>query len=221
MIGYLRGEVMEHTDGKVLMLVSGVGYSVNVPSGPSYLSLLPGQAGELYIHTHVREDALDLFGFATRMEKEIFLTLLTVNGVGPKVAMGILTRVQPDDLIRAVVGGDVDSLTKIPGIGKKTAERVVLELGDKLRKKLEAGEFGGSKGKLAVSSTKGPSGASYAGKSGDGFSSAFHDAKEALVGLGYRENDVSVLLQRVLSEAETPPKHAEELVKTALRQLIS
>jgi Holliday junction DNA helicase RuvA len=218
MIGFLRGEVMEHSDGKVLMLVSGVGYSVSVPGGPSYLSILPGQPAELYIHTHVREDALDLFGFATRVEKEIFLTLLTVNGVGPKVAMGILTRVHPDDLIRAVVEGDTDSLTKIPGIGKKTAERVVLELGDKLRKKLEAGDFAGSKAKLTQPSLKGSSVASLSAP--NGAREAFRDAKDALVGLGYREQDVAVLLQRVLSESENPPKHAEELVKTALRQLI-
>ncbi len=219
MIGYLRGEVMEHSDGKVLLLVSGVGYAVNVPASPSYLSVLPGQSAELYIHTHVREDALDLFGFTTRVEKEIFLTLLTVNGVGPKSAMGILTRVHPDDLIRAVVEGDTDSLTKIPGIGKKTAERVVLELGDKLRKKLEAGDFAGSKAKLASPSMKGSSGALFAGLE-NSKNAALRDAKEALVGLGYREQDVAALLQRVISESETPPKHAEELVKTALRQLI-
>lgn len=219
MIGYLRGEVMEHSDGKVLMLISGVGYSVNVPASPSYLSVLPGQSTELYIHTHVREDALDLFGFTSRVEKEIFLTLLTVNGVGPKSAIGILSRVHPDDLIRAVVEGDTDSLTKIPGIGKKTAERVVLELGDKLRKKLEAGDFAGSKAKLTSPSLKGGSGALFAGVE-SAKKAIFNDAKEALVGLGYREQDVAALLQRVISESENPPQHAEELVKTALRQLI-
>jgi Holliday junction DNA helicase RuvA len=201
------------------MLVNGVGYSVSVPGSPSYLSVLPGQTTELYIHTHVREDALDLFGFTTRTEKEIFLTLLTVNGVGPKSAMGILTRVNPDDLIRAVVEGDTDSLTKIPGIGKKTAERVVLELGDKLRKKLEAGDFAGSKTKLTSPSLKGGTGALFAGIE-KAKNAVFNDAKEALVGLGYREQDVSALLQRVISESENPPQHAEELVKTALRQLI-
>jgi Holliday junction DNA helicase RuvA len=218
MIGYLRGEVLEHTEGKILMLVSGVGYSVNVPTSPSYMSVLPGQSSELYIHTHVREDALDLFGFTSRAEKEIFLTLLTVNGVGPKSAMGILSRVHPDDLIRAVVEGDSDSLTKIPGVGKKTAERVVLELGDKLRKKLEAGDFGAGKGKAVSPSMK--SAAAGPRFSADMPRDAFRDAKEALVGLGYREQDVTVLLQRVLAEAETPPKHAEDLVKTALRQLL-
>src|SRR3954454_8889373 len=134
MIGYLRGEVLEHTEGRMLFLVAGVGYAVSVPTRSSYFSFAPGFATDLHIHTHVREDALDLYGFSSRVEKEIFLTLLTVNGVGPKMALGILSRVEPDELIRAVVEGDKDSLTRVPGIGKKTAERVVLELSDKMRK---------------------------------------------------------------------------------------
>ena len=201
------------------MCSSDLGYSVTVPSSASYLSLIPGKAVELFIHTHVREDALDLYGFASRMEKEIFLTLLTVNGVGPKMAIGIMSKVNPDELLRAVVEGDKDSLTQIPGIGKKTAERVVLELSDKIRKKMESGDFGGMRASSSHADLPLMKGAKLA----SGISArptVLQDAKEALVGLGYREQDVSALLQRVLADFETPPAHAEELVKSALRQLL-
>src|SRR3954466_12919629 len=132
MIGYLRGQVMEYADGRVLLAVgsreSAVGYSVTVPQGPSYLSILPESSAELFIYTHVREDALDLYGFRTRAEKDVFLTLLTVNGIGPKLALGVLSGADAGPLVRAILDGDKDCLTRIPGVGKKIAERVVLEL---------------------------------------------------------------------------------------------
>src|SRR4051812_12971584 len=98
MIGYLRGEILENADGKLLLTVSAsetgaVGYAVTVPQSPAYLAWLPGKSVEIFIHTHVREEALDLYGFANRMEKELFLTLLSVNGIGPKGAMGIMNKV--------------------------------------------------------------------------------------------------------------------------------
>lgn len=223
MIGYLRGEILEHSEGRMLVLVSGgtagVGYSVQVPQGPAYLDLLPGKTVELYIHTHVREDALDLYGFASRVEKELFLTLIGVNGIGPKVGLSILSSIEPGSLIQAILEEDKDSLTRIPGIGKKTAERVVLELGDKIRKKMESGAFAGTiaqpgAGASAALSRK------AAAVAASGPSRVVEDAKAALVGLGYREQDVASLLNRVLAEFETPPRQAEELVRTALRQLI-
>lgn len=214
MIGFLRGEVLEHSDGKAVVLVSGVGYAVSIPQGASYLSFTAGKTVELHIHTHVREDSLDLFGFASRSEKEIFLTLLTVNGIGPKVAMGILSKVETGELIRAVVEEDKDALTQIPGIGKKTAERVVMELGDKLRKKLESGEIGAIQPQRSRKDT-----ASVTKRPADPRDAAFFDAKDALVSLGYREQEVAFLLQQVLNESEKSPADAEEWVKAALRQL--
>lgn len=214
MIGYLRGEVLDHSEGKVLLLLSGVGYSVTVPQSPSYIAFTPGKPAELFIYTHVREDMLDLYGFATKLEKELFLTLLSVNGIGPKVALGILTRVEPDQLIRAVVDGNKDSLTEIPGIGKKTAERVVMELGDKMRKKLEAGDFGSRPARAAIKA------GAASQRSENGHSRVVQDARDALVGLGYREQDVSLLLQRMLSEGSSIETRAEDLVKSALRQLL-
>src|SRR5947209_4513669 len=101
MIGYLKGEVLEHADGRILVLVvpggserSGVGYSVSVPQSGCYAGLVPGKAAELYVHTHVREDALELYGFVTSLEKQLFLDLMAVNGIGPKLGMAILSAVE-------------------------------------------------------------------------------------------------------------------------------
>ena len=115
-----------------------VGYSVNVPRNSQYELLPNGKVIELFIHTHVREDQLDLYGFATKSEKELFLTLLSVNGIGPKGALSILSGADTSQLVQAIIEGDKALLTKLPGVGKKTAERMVLELSDSLRKKMDA-----------------------------------------------------------------------------------
>ena len=126
MIGYLQGEILDISDGKVLMGVGDrlpsrttgmVGYFVAIPLNASYGGWMLGQQVELFIHTHVREDALDLYGFATRMEKELFLTLLSVNGIGPKSALGILSGVEPGSLIDAIIHEDRAYLMQIPGFG--------------------------------------------------------------------------------------------------------
>lgn len=214
MIGYLKGKILEHADGRMLVDVSSVGYQVTVPASAEYGRLLEGEAVELFIHTHVREDALDLYGFASRTEKELFLTLLTVNGIGPKGAIGILSKVDPASLIQAILTGDKVGLTQIPGIGKKTAERVVLELGEKMKKRVEAGEFGGLQ--AAVRNKQ------RAAKISDPDISIafdlFEDAKGALVGLGYKEQEASQILKRALSELETPPQRVEDLIRTALQR---
>ena len=214
MIGYLRGEVLDHVDGKMILSVADVGYQVTVPAGPNYLGFTAGNRVELFIHTHVREDALELFGFATRFEKDVFLTLLTVNGIGPRGAMGILSNIESEELISAILDGDRERLTKIPGVGKKTAERVVLELADPLRKKQEAGLFGSASTRASVGSAARDTMALPRSKN-----QVVSDARSALVGLGYRDADVTTLLNRVIAESETPPTGAEELIRTALRQL--
>lgn len=125
MIGYLQGEILEHSDGKMLIGVgdrkqSGVvGYSVAVPQSAIYGSYLAGQMIELFVHTHVREESFDLYGFNSKFEKALFLTLLTVNGIGPKSALGILSVVEPNQLVDAIIQGDQAFLTRAPGIGKK------------------------------------------------------------------------------------------------------
>ena len=216
MIGYVKGSVLECGEGRVLVGVEGssshaVGYLVSTPQRVEYQNFLPGSRAEFFIYTHVREDALDLYGFATYEEKEVFLTLLQVNGVGPKSALGILSAVQPKLLVDAVLEGDQAYLTQIPGIGKKTAERVVLELRDKFKKKVDAGLWKSASSPLAVSAP--PSTRTQRG------SSVYQDARAALVSLGYKENLVSELLDRVWSEFEVPPSKVEELIRSALRQL--
>jgi Holliday junction DNA helicase RuvA len=218
MIGYLRGQVMESSAGRVLLAVgapdSAIGYSVTVPQGPSYLSIQAGKGAEFFVHTHVREDALDLYGFRNRSEKDVFLILLTVQGIGPKLALGMLSGAEAGPLVRAILEGDKEFLTRIPGVGKKTAERVVLELADPLKKKIEAGLLIDPRFERRPNAR---TGSATAGPASSG--SLVRDAREALVGLGYRELEVSALLARVMEEMEPPPARAEELIRTALKQL--
>lgn len=223
MIGYLRGEILGGSEGKLLVLVpggsaGGVGYAVAVPRHGSGGAPKPGATIELFIHTHVREDALDLYGFASPLEKELFLTLLAVNGVGPKVALAILSAIEPLELVRAILDEDKALLTRIPGVGKKTAERLVIETSDRLRRKMEAGLISG-RNPSETGATAARHGANGGGRPIP-VSSALSDARAALVGLGYREADVATLLNRVLAESERPPAAAEELVREALRQLL-
>lgn len=218
MIGYLKGSILENADGKMLLDVGSIGYAITVPQNPDYLGLVEGKPAELYIHTHVREDALDLYGFATRGEKELFLTLLSVTGIGPKGAIGILSKIGPQELIEAIMNGDKDALVQIPGIGKKTAERVVVELADTVRKKLESGGFASSRGNASpiLRSQIQKSGTAADPMSG----TMIREAKTALVGLGYREQDIGPLLSRVMAEAESRPRKVEDLIRKALQQLV-
>lgn len=132
MIGSLRGRLISRRPENVIVEVNGVGYHVNVPL--SILSSLPEEGSNvfLYIHTHVREDALQLYGFDTEDEKKIFTTLLGITGIGPKMALNILSGISYDDFIRALEAEDVALLCRIPGLGKKTAHRLILELREKL-----------------------------------------------------------------------------------------
>lgn len=226
MIGYLRGEILDSSDGRLIIGIQTgsssdrIGYAVTVPQSPAYLGWVQGKSIELFIHTHVREDALDLFGFASKAEKEVFLALLSVTGIGPKGAIGILSKIQPVDLVQAILNGDKDALTQLPGIGKKTAERVVLELADPIRKKMAAGVLlesyesalqGKKKGGAEAGSTAGLNASTFP---------IFQEAKAALMGLGYREQEVTTLLKQVITEAQTPITRTEDLVKHALRRWV-
>jgi Holliday junction DNA helicase RuvA len=225
MIGYLQGEVLDSSDGKTIVGIGEknngrVGYLVTVPQSAEYQAHIVGQSVELFIYSHVREDAFDLYGFNSRMEKNLFLTLLDVNGIGPKSAMGILSAVNPQSLIEAIINEDQAYLTRIPGIGKKTAERVMVELKDKVRKKVEAGEFpiNSPSHSTSPTSTVGKSSSSTAGIARQELE-LISDAKAALVGLGYRENDIYPLLRKILEESQPRFRKAEDLVKGALRHL--
>ena len=132
MIAHLRGTVLEKHPNQLIVEVGGVGYDVMIPV--SAYSSLPdtGMEVRLHIHTHVREDALVLFGFVTPVDKVLFEKLITVSGIGPKLAITALGGLTAPDLAAAIKGGTLEQLTRIPGVGKKTAERMILELRDKL-----------------------------------------------------------------------------------------
>ncbi|MDA8169659.1 MAG: Holliday junction branch migration protein RuvA [Nitrospiraceae bacterium] len=166
MIGTLRGRLVHKRAAGVIVDVHGVGYEVMMPV--SALSSLPEQGVEvfLHIHTHVREDGIKLFGFATEQEKQLFVTLLGVNGVGPKLALNILSGTPADMFSRAVAADDVAALSKIPGVGKKTAGRIILELKQKLP---------------AIETPR---------------DIIFEDALSALVNLGYRKTDALGALEK-------------------------
>jgi Holliday junction DNA helicase RuvA len=133
-IAQLRGRILEKHPNRLVTDVNGVGYEVFVPLSTFYGLGEPGSEVALRIHTHVREDALLLYGFATALEQELFERLIGVGGIGPKLALAVLSGIEPTELVRAIERGDVARLTAIPGVGKKTSERIVLELKDRLSK---------------------------------------------------------------------------------------
>lgn len=218
MIGYLKGKVMEQDEGRITLAVptgspdGAVGYQVTVAHDPFAV----GSTVELHIHTHVREDMLDLYGFRTRGEKQLFLMLLSVSGIGPKGAMAVIAGGSLDPLLDAIEGGDTAFLSRAPGVGKKTAERIVLELADPLRKKRALGIFGGIKsaGDHTASAASGATSAL-----GSRRTVVYREAMTALVGLGYRSVEVEELLTRIYEESGETPARVEDLLKTALRQL--
>jgi Holliday junction DNA helicase RuvA len=131
-IAYLRGRILEKYPNRIVVDVNGVGYDVSVPLSTFYGLGEAGGEIVLRIHTHVREDALALYGFATLLEQDLFERLIGVSGIGPKLALAVLSGIEPIELMRAVERSDVARLTAIPGVGKKTSERIVLELKDRL-----------------------------------------------------------------------------------------
>jgi holliday junction DNA helicase RuvA len=138
MIALLHGRLVEKQATGLIVDVQGVGYQVQVPLSTYYH--LPDAGGDvvLRIHTHVREDALSLYGFGTPLEQQLFERLIAISGIGPRLALAVLSGIEPADLVRAVQAGDVGRLTLIPGIGKKTAERIGLELKGRLPQNLQA-----------------------------------------------------------------------------------
>lgn len=134
MIAHLRGRIFDKQPNRIVVDVAGVGYDIAVPLSTFYGLGEVGAEIALRIHTHVREDAFLLFGFATRLEQDLFERLISVSGIGPKLALAVLSGIEPTDLIKAIRRGDLARLTAIPGVGKKTSERIVLELKDRLPK---------------------------------------------------------------------------------------
>ena len=131
-IALLQGTLIEKQPQRLIVDVHGVGYEVHVPLSTFYGLGELGSKVTLRVHTHVREDALALFGFATRLEQDLFERLIAISGIGPRLALAVLSGIEPQELVRAVRQADVARLTSIPGVGKKTAERISLELKDRL-----------------------------------------------------------------------------------------
>ena len=132
MIAHLRGRLLEKHPNRVIVDVQGVGYDLHVPLSTFYEMAEPGGEIALRVHTHVREDALVLYGFGTMLELQLFERLIGVSGIGPKLALAVLSGIEPNELVAAIRQSNVPRLTGIPGVGKKTAERIGLELKDKM-----------------------------------------------------------------------------------------
>ena len=132
MIAHLTGALIDKQVQRLVVDVGGVGYEVLVPLSTYYAVGDPGAKVALRIHTHVREEALQLFGFLTALELELFERLIAISGIGPKLALAVLSGIEPPELVRAITHADLARLTRIPGVGRKTAERLVLEMKDRL-----------------------------------------------------------------------------------------
>ena len=197
MIGRLTGRVARRSPGEVLLDVGGVGYKVAIPL--SSFGALPSDSGSacLEIHTVVRDDAILLFGFVTEIEKVMFEALLSVTGVGPKMALAALSHLPIDELIRAIASGDVVRLKAVPGIGRKIAERIALELKEKVAR-IGSGPSPGLPG-------------------ADGTDAG--EAESALVNLGYGAPEARRALERVRGAGRGDPMPIETLLREALKVL--
>ena len=209
MIGRLTGLVIESAPGQLLLDVGGVGYEIEI-SLTTYAHILETQGLEtqgletqgletkrpVTVHTHlvVRDDAHLLYGFASTGEREMFRTLIKVNGVGPRMALGILSGLDSASFARAVTGNDVKALTALPGVGKKTAERLIIEMRDKVDS-------------FDVSGSDNPSTMTI---------NVIEDAESALIGLGYRPQDAA----RAVSRVSDPAEDVESLIRQALKLLM-
>ena len=192
MIAYLKGTLIRKSPGQAVIDVGGVGYAAAIPLSTFIRLGDVGGPAEILVYTHLSDSALALFGFSTAAEKEIFLKLIAVSGIGPKLAMAILSGIEPDDLEAAVRDGDVVRLTMIPGIGKKTALRIAMELQDKIEKK-----------EKILSALDSPE---------------REDLVSALTNMGFRRKDVDRVADEVL-KALTPKAGFEKLLRESLKRM--
>lgn len=198
MIARLAGTLAEKTPGRIIVDVQGVGYDVQVPLSTFYVVGEPGAGVALRVYTHVREDVIALYGFATSLEQELFERLISISGIGPKLALAVLSGIEPPDLVRAIRAQDVARLTAIPGVGKKTAERIGLELKDRLPPSLHA--------------------AADTAKPETVEDQLRADLVSALLNLGYQRNAAEKAIDKVLRDAPEAP--FEEALRAVLRALM-
>ncbi len=190
MISYLKGTLIKRSPTQVIIEVGGVGFGVFVPLSVFYRLPEEGKEVDIYVCTHIQKEQISLYGFLSPEEKELFELLVTVRGIGPKMALNLLSGMEIEELKSALIKGDKESLCKIPGIGPKTAERMIFELREK----------------LSVEKVKGQT-----------LHPHFEDALLALMKLGYTKKEAKKALQRVIEEKE--PLSLEELLKEALKKL--
>jgi Holliday junction DNA helicase RuvA len=194
MIARLTGLVAEKNGDHAILDVNGVGYRVSLSQVALAALPPPGEKASLRTYTHVREDALQLFGFATEEEEQVFHELIAVKNVGPRAAQNILSGIEARDLARAVADGDVARLTKVPGVGKKTAERLVLELKEKL---------------VTLARAAAPASRAATGP--------LEQLEQALLGLGFKPQQAAAAVESLREEGDGKP--LDELLREALKRL--
>ena len=194
MIGSLIGLIKDKKPSLVLLEVSGVGYEVHIPLSTSFQ--LPNNGESTFILTHlvIRDDQHTLYGFATEEERKLFRTLIKISGVGAKMALTILSGINVNGFVQSVINEDVDTLVHLPGIGKKTAERLIVEMKDKIQNVTDSPELSGS---------------------GASDNNMLLEARNALVNLGYKSSEA----RKILDKIDTTGLEVEELLRQALKSL--
>ena len=204
MIEYLRGKILRADDGHIVLDVGGVGYGLDVPA--STFDQLPGAGNEVELHASlvVREDALDLYGFRTAEEKRVFEIFLTVSGIGPRTALDVLSNISIPEFVSAIRLGRIEELTRVPGIGRKKAERLIVELKDRLK------DFPTTTGSAGEASGDAP-------PSDPGKRNLYDDAVAAMLSLGYKPAVAARCVTAALRSVESQDVPVETVVKLALQ----
>lgn len=205
MITHLHGTLIEKQPPQLVIDVQGIGYEVDAPMTTFYKLPAAGEAVQLFTHQVIREDAHVLYGFATRDERTLFRALIKVNGVGPKVALAILSGMDAPQFVRCITTHDVSALTRIPGIGKKTAERLVVEMQDRLPVNLStalnaAGLGKDQKGRAQMSPAQ----------------TAIAEAEAALISLGYKPQEAA----KAINALETEGLKSEDIIRLSLKSMV-
>jgi len=198
MIGFIRGKLVTKTPPLLVLDVQGVGYEIEAPMTTFYNLPVMGETVHLHTHLVVREDAHILFGFSTEADRVMFRTLIKVNGVGPKLALTILSGQSADEFHRCIHDNDTATLIRLPGVGKKTAERLIIEMRDKLPTLDESSAASSNAGQGSANSPR---------------SSAKQEAISALCSLGYKPQDASKMVQGIAQE----DKSCEDIIRLALQ----
>lgn len=200
MIGYLHGKVLLKQPPALILDVNGVGYELETSMNTFYHLPEIGHEISLYTHLVVRDDAHLLYGFFEQRERKLFRALIKVSGVGPKLALAILSSIDPDNFVACVSQNDTASLVRIPGVGKKTAERLIIEMRDRLRDWFEGSELLETDLMLSANNEN----------------AAIQEAISALLALGYKQSEAEKSVRKVFSEGES----SKELIRSALKQML-